>query len=321
MRALGAGDRLHRLQRLEHGGDVVVEAPVGVALVRVAPGDREALLARADEVLEHAAPGRDVGDIELVDHRRDEQQRRLAHLRRGRLVLDQLEQLGPHHDGAGRQREVLADREGRVVDHRRDVRRAREVVDEVRGALHEVAAAGVERRLQRLRVERRKVRRRQRIEHVLGREAHAALGALVEAGVADQLVDGPARRDVDLREAAEGRVAAPGLVPEAAVLLRRGDVGLPDDDLRELAGVAHAPARDLPGPRRQAGGELRTRHAREPAAGRPAAGIREQRVERGAALRHQLVLASSGTSISRLRILPVGPFGSSSTNQILRGYL
>jgi hypothetical protein len=28
-----------------------------------------------------------------------------------------------------------------------------------------------------------------------------------------------------------------------------------------------------------------------------------------------------GTSISRLRILPVGPFGSSSGNQILRGYL
>jgi hypothetical protein len=31
--------------------------------------------------------------------------------------------------------------------------------------------------------------------------------------------------------------------------------------------------------------------------------------------------AFSGTSISRLRILPVGPFGSSSTNHTLRGYL
>jgi hypothetical protein len=34
---------------------------------------------------------------------------------------------------------------------------------------------------------------------------------------------------------------------------------------------------------------------------------------------HGSYLASSGTSISRLRILPVGPLGSSSTNQILRG--
>jgi hypothetical protein len=32
-------------------------------------------------------------------------------------------------------------------------------------------------------------------------------------------------------------------------------------------------------------------------------------------------LTDSGTSISRLRILPVGPFGSSSTNQMRRGYL
>ena len=30
---------------------------------------------------------------------------------------------------------------------------------------------------------------------------------------------------------------------------------------------------------------------------------------------------ASGTSISRFRIFPVGPIGSSSTNQILRGYL
>ena len=35
----------------------------------------------------------------------------------------------------------------------------------------------------------------------------------------------------------------------------------------------------------------------------------------------EAVFASSGTSTSRLRILPVGPLGSSSGNQILRGYL
>src|SRR3954447_13809441 len=39
------------------------------------------------------------------------------------------------------------------------------------------------------------------------------------------------------------------------------------------------------------------------------------------ALRRYAVLTDSGTSISRLRILPVGPFGSSSTNQMRRGYL
>ena len=47
-------------------------------------------------------------------------------------------------------------------------------------------------------------------------------------------------------------------------------------------------------------------------------GQRDQRQPRAEA---QACSTFSGTSISRLRILPVGPLGSSSTNQILRGYL
>ena len=61
---------------------VGVEVPVGVALGRVAPGDREHLLAVLDRVLHHAAARREVGDVVLVDHRRREQQRLLVHLRR-----------------------------------------------------------------------------------------------------------------------------------------------------------------------------------------------------------------------------------------------
>ena len=38
-------------------------------------------------------------------------------------------------------------------------------------------------------------------------------------------------------------------------------------------------------------------------------------------LRRGYARSASGALISRLRILPVGPFGSSSENQILRGYL
>ena len=52
----------------------------------------------------------------------------------------------------------------------------------------------------------------------------------------------------------------------------------------------------------------------------------EPRIGHGQLLHHAHLSAlqratSAGTSISRLRILPVGPFGSSSTNQTLRGYL
>ena len=52
---VGAGDLLDRVQRVEHGLRVGVQAPVGVALVGIAPGDGEDLLAGADEVLDHAA--------------------------------------------------------------------------------------------------------------------------------------------------------------------------------------------------------------------------------------------------------------------------
>ena len=140
-------------------------------------------------------------------------------------------------------------------------------------------------------------------------------------GVGDQVVDRLARREVDLGEPAERRIPPPGVVLEAPVLLRRRDVGLADRDLGQLGPVARPAAGDLPGPGGEAGRELRPRHAREPAAGRPAAGVGQERVEARGTVGHQEVLASSGTSISRLRILPVGPLGSSSTNQILRGYL
>ena len=100
VRRVGARDRLDGVERLEHRARVGVEVPVGVALGRVAPGDREHLLAVLDRVLHHAAARRQVGDVVLVDHRRREQQRPLAHLRGLRLVLDELEHRRAQHDRA-----------------------------------------------------------------------------------------------------------------------------------------------------------------------------------------------------------------------------
>ena len=53
-----------------------------------------------DRVLDHAAPRREVGDVVLVDHRRHEQQRPLAHLRGLRRVLDELEHRRAQHHRA-----------------------------------------------------------------------------------------------------------------------------------------------------------------------------------------------------------------------------
>ena len=50
-----------------------------------------------------------------------------------------------------------------------------------------------------------------------------------------------------------------------------------------------------------------------------AGGVGQQDLERCAS--RAQTWSSSGISIARLRILPVGPFGSSSTNHTCRGYL
>ena len=56
---------------------VGVEVPGGVPRVWVAPGDHEHLLALPDQVLDQAAAGGQVQRVELVDRRRDDQQRHL----------------------------------------------------------------------------------------------------------------------------------------------------------------------------------------------------------------------------------------------------
>ena len=73
--AIGARDVQHCLERLDHRGGVRVQAPVTMLRARVAPGDREDLLATPDQVLDVTAPRREVQDVELVDHRRYEEDR------------------------------------------------------------------------------------------------------------------------------------------------------------------------------------------------------------------------------------------------------
>ena len=151
--------------------------------LRVAPGEREHLLALAHQVLDHAALGREVDEVVLVDHRRHDQQRLLAHRRRLGRVPDQLEQLGAQDDRAGRGRDVDADLERVAIDAGRQPRRRGHVAGEVAGAAYEVGAALLARRAQRNRVGQQVVGRREGIVHVLEREAHAPLVLLVEPGV------------------------------------------------------------------------------------------------------------------------------------------
>ncbi len=101
MNRLLLGDLGHRVARLEHRARVGVEVEVALLGARVAPGDQEHLLPGGDEVLDEAASGGDVEDVEAVDRRRHEQQRDLEHLLGARPIVDQLEDVGPQHDRPG----------------------------------------------------------------------------------------------------------------------------------------------------------------------------------------------------------------------------
>ena len=136
-----AGDGGDRVARLEHCVGVGVQVEVALLGAGVAPGDREHLLALAHQPFDHAPPGREIEHVVLVDRRRREQQRDLAHrLGLGR-VLDQLEHVGAQDDRARGHREVLADGELAGIN---GGRQPREVAQEVPRASHQVQAALVD---------------------------------------------------------------------------------------------------------------------------------------------------------------------------------
>ena len=193
---------------------------MGLLLVRVAPRDHEDLHPLADEVLDEAAPRREVEDVVLVDRRRDEEQRDLVDLLRRRLVLDELEDLRAEHDRARGGGDVAADLELRGVDALRQSRRPGDVGREAPRAADQVRAALVDDRAQDGRIGEREVAGRDGVEHVARREARLTLRLPVELGVRDQAVDGLARRQVALHHPAEQPVLLPGGVREAAVALR-----------------------------------------------------------------------------------------------------
>ena len=274
-------------------------------------------------MLDQAPARREVEHVEAVDRRRDDQHRHLVHLGGRRPVLDQLEDVGAQHDRPRARRQVLADREAAGVDAGRQARRARDVAHERPRAACQVRPAVVDDLPQHRRVGEREVRRRERIQHVAGREARLSLVAPVELGVGDQAVDRGARREVRLQQRAQQRVRLPRAVGEAPVAGGRAQLGPAAGRARELGAEAVRAGRGPPRPAREAGHGARGCAGRQEPAPTADGGVGEQDVERpaGRSRGTHLAAACSGTSIARLRILPVAPFGSSSTNHTWRGYL
>ena len=158
-----AGDLAGNPDRLLAGGDVGVEVPVPLRGGRVPPAHGEVLHPGGHRVLHQAAARSDVGDVVLVDLRRDRDQRPAVDRRRGRRVLDELEHLAPVDDLAGGDGQVPAHPEGSGVDGGGHPRVVAHVVREVAEARRQAHAPGLDGLGQRRRVAGQAVRRGRRL--------------------------------------------------------------------------------------------------------------------------------------------------------------
>ena len=184
----------------------------------------------------------EVEDVELVDPRRHDQQRRLVDLLGRRRVLDELDQLVLEHDLARRGRDVLADLEGLHVGlaDRELALAALEVGQQVLQALDQVLALALDRRLHDLRVGQGEVGRRHRVDELARIELDLLRRLVVDAlDLLDRALQPARGEQVGLLEVVEHDLVLPGRIGEALVAL--GRLG---DRLDRLA--HHALGRDLP---------------------------------------------------------------------------
>ena len=204
--------------------DIIVERGVGDAFVGRFPADHEQGDALVDAPLHEAFLGRQVEDVEAVDPRREDDQRRLQHLVGGRRVLDQLVERRFVDDLARRHREVLAELE-RAALGLGDLPGG-DVLEHVGEAAKQILAAALDRLLEHLRVGQREVGRAHRVDEAAGREFHPLAAFGVEPfDLVDRAEQFVGEREVGLADLVEQRVLAPFGRREAAVLglaLRRG---------------------------------------------------------------------------------------------------
>ena len=236
-----------------------------------------------------AAPRREVHDVELVDHRRHEEDRNLPHLRGRRLVLDELEALVAEHDGSRGQGEVAADGELADVDVGGQARRLPHVPSELPRPAHEVPPARVDRSLEHLGIDERSVGGRQRVDDVLRDEAQLAVIGPVELGIADDPVHRLVHGQIGLQQPAVDPAGGPCGVEEPAVAARGLELRAAGDDLRELPGQRGAatdhPPRTAGKPRHEPEGLP----ARQEALPRAESGLRQQQVQRRAGGRRRVL--------------------------------
>ena len=141
----GFFDCRHRRDRaLEH---IVLEALVSQACVRIDPGDDEDRVPLFDTPADERILWLEIEDVEFVDPRRNDQQRRFTYLLCHRRVLDELDHFVLENDLARRRRNIFAEPERIHIRHSNAeaALSALQVVKQIRQAAEQVLAAGLNR--------------------------------------------------------------------------------------------------------------------------------------------------------------------------------
>ena len=174
-------DDVHRGERaLLH---VVGEGLLAEFLVRIDPGDHEHRDALVDAPFDVGFFRLQIEDVELVDPRRHDQERRAQHRLRGRRVLDQLHQFVLVDHLARRRRHVDADHEvGRIglADAQRAVA-GLDVLGQHLHAANQIVTVGCQRLAQHFRIGHHEVRRRDRVGNLMDVELGLLAGVRIDA--------------------------------------------------------------------------------------------------------------------------------------------
>ena len=144
------------------------------------------------------------------------------HFGRLRLVCDEIHEVVAENDAPGRGAYVDAQREAGRVDLTRLAAVVLDVVQEVLQPLHEARATGVHRLFDHRGVHPRHVARRDRVGHQLDREASFAPRRLRQPRGIHQLLRRLRPHEILFDRAVQERVALPGRVGEAFVVVRHG---------------------------------------------------------------------------------------------------
>ena len=221
MRLLHPG---HVADDLERGdrpqAEVIVPADLRLLGPSVLPRHQEHRETLLDNEAHQRIGRLQIHDVELVDARRHDQQRRLMNLLGQRRILDQLHQLILVDHRAGGHRQIAPYLEGAVVGHRNAT--FFEILEQILDAPGDALTLGLDRRLEKLRVGRGEIRRRHGID-VLSRQE---LDSLLGASVFDrQRIGNPAEKlrvdQIRLPEVIEHRALVPFRRRETAIARRR----------------------------------------------------------------------------------------------------